>query len=199
MLWKTRKNTRQSSCPAPNSHDRDSTNIIQSHPCPLRHPTDQSIPSNTRPGKFLISRAPFLYLWNYKLRVMKSQVSQRQRGGNRLLMQTWFQCQPWRCPLLGNVWFIAFLITCREGKNLQNLLGAWITFHPAARRHSPSVTLLPPPAVKTWPGRVIERCASTNQRFICISVMDSIQRGETEPLAPAGAPRNSMYCFCFFL
>lgn len=116
MLCKTRKNTRQSSCPVPNSHDRDSTNIIQSHPSPLRHPSDQSIPSNTRPGKCLISRAAFLYLWNYKLRVMKSQVSQRQREGNRLLMQTWFQCQPWRCPLLGNVWFIAFLITCRKGK-----------------------------------------------------------------------------------
>lgn len=117
MLWKTRKkNTCRSSCPAPNSHDRDSTNIIQSHPSPLRRPDNQSIRGNTHPGKCLISRAPFLYLWNYKLRVIKSQVSQRQREGNRLLMQTWFQCQPWRCPFLGNVWFIAFLMMCREGK-----------------------------------------------------------------------------------
>lgn len=51
------------------------------------------------PGMCLISRTHFyIYeitnsgLWNPKCPNV-------ELVGNRLLMQTWFQCQPWRCPL----------------------------------------------------------------------------------------------------
>lgn len=77
--------------------------IIESHLSPLRRPAYQSILSNPHPGNSLISRTHFyIYeitnsgLWNPKCPDVEP-------VGNRLLMQTLFQCQPWRCPLLDNM------------------------------------------------------------------------------------------------
>lgn len=58
---------------------------------------------NPHPGNSLISRTYFYIYEMTNSGLSNPKWPDVERVGNRLLMQTLFQCQPWRCPLLDNM------------------------------------------------------------------------------------------------